>query len=62
MLPSAILKIISHVFRMTDQIVREETQQIVHLILLKAIYVLPKMDLYVLILIQAGIWHIIKQI
>ena len=55
MLPNAILKIISHVFRMTDQIVKEETQQIVHLILLKAIYVLPKMDLYVLILIQAGI-------
>jgi hypothetical protein len=55
MLPNAILKIISHVFRMTDQIVREETQLFVHLILIKAIYVLLKMDLYVLILIQAGI-------
>lgn len=49
MLPRAIPKIISHVLRITDLNVREEAQLIVHLILLKIIYVPPKMDLHVII-------------
>jgi hypothetical protein len=40
---------------MMDLNVREEAQLIVHLVLLKIIYVLPKMDLHASILIQAGI-------